>query len=68
MILCYILLNTIFHSDLIYNILNQLKDERDRDHVVHKKIMRYWLGTLKIPFSTIYFKSKVHLIILGIQN
>lgn len=36
-----------------------LEDDRDRDHVVHKKKMRYWLGSLRIPFSTIYFKSKI---------
>ena len=36
-----------------------LEDERERQHMVHKKKLRYWLGTLKIPFSTIYFKSKI---------
>ncbi len=39
--------------------MDALEDERDRGSVVHKRIMRFWLGCLKIPFSTVYFKSKV---------
>ena len=49
---------------LFYNIYDELQmdaleDERDRGSVVHKRIMRFWLGCLKIPFSTVYFKSMV---------
>lgn len=51
-------------DSFIFNVYDEvqvdvLDDERDRGNVVHKRIMRYWLGTLKIPFSTVYFKSKV---------
>lgn len=51
-------------DNLFFNIYDEvqvdaLEDERDRGNVVHKKIMRFWLGCLKIPFSTIYFKSKI---------
>ncbi len=40
-------------------VMDVLEDDRERDHTIHKKKLRYWLGTLKIPFSTIYFKSKI---------
>jgi coiled-coil and C2 domain-containing protein 2A len=39
--------------------IDVLENKLDKDTVIHKKILRYWLGSLKIPFSTIYFKSKV---------
>ena len=39
--------------------VDALEDERERDHTVYKKKQRYWLGSLKIPFSNVYFKSKI---------
>lgn len=36
-----------------------MEDERDREHTVHLRKHRYWLGSLKIPFSNVYFNSKI---------
>ena len=42
---------------LIY--LRTTKDDRDHGNVIHKQIHRNWLGSLKIPFSTLYFNYRV---------
>ena len=41
-------------------IVDVLEDERDRESTIHKRIQRNWLGTLTVPFATVYFKSKIH--------
>ena len=52
-------------TDIIYiNIYDEievdiLQDDRDRDTVIHKQIHRNWIGGIKIPFSSIYFNSRV---------
>ena len=35
------------------------QDDRERDSSVHQRIEKKWLGSLKIPFTTIYFNGKV---------
>ncbi|OQR72459.1 hypothetical protein BIW11_01302 [Tropilaelaps mercedesae] len=58
--------NDTFHGDnrdVIYlNICDQvvvdLQGEDGRDHI-HQILERRWLGTLAIPFSTVYINSKI---------
>lgn len=40
-------------------IVDILEDERMRDTTIHQRIERNWLGSLRIPFSTLYFNHQV---------
>ncbi|KAL4236187.1 Coiled-coil and C2 domain-containing protein 2A [Mactra antiquata] len=35
------------------------QDDRERSSTVHQRIEKKWLGSLKIPFPTIYFNGKI---------
>lgn len=36
-----------------------LQDDRERGSSVHQRIEKKWLGSIKIPFTTVYFNGKV---------
>lgn len=36
-----------------------LQDERERDSTIHQRKERHWLGTVTIPFSTLYEQTRV---------
>ncbi|XP_065204032.1 coiled-coil and C2 domain-containing protein 2A [Planococcus citri] len=40
-------------------IVDILEDERIRDTTIHQRLDRNWLGSLRIPFSTLYFNHQV---------
>ncbi|XP_075730472.1 coiled-coil and C2 domain containing 2A [Rhipicephalus microplus] len=40
-------------------VLDLLEDERERHSTVHQRLERRWLGSLKIPFSTLYINAKI---------
>jgi len=40
-------------------IVDLLEDDRMRETNIHQRLERNWLGSLHIPFSTLYFNSKV---------
>ncbi|KAK8774158.1 hypothetical protein V5799_011309 [Amblyomma americanum] len=39
-------------------VLDLLEDDRERQSTVHQRLERRWLGSLRIPFSTLYINSK----------
>ncbi|XP_022245376.1 coiled-coil and C2 domain-containing protein 2A-like isoform X2 [Limulus polyphemus] len=49
--------DTIYFSLFDEVIVDMLEDETERDIVVHQRLERRWLGSLKIPFSTLYFNN-----------
>ncbi|XP_077547771.1 coiled-coil and C2 domain containing 2A [Haemaphysalis longicornis] len=40
-------------------VLDLLEDDRERHSTVYQRLERRWLGSLKIPFSTLYINSKI---------
>ncbi|XP_014781199.1 coiled-coil and C2 domain-containing protein 2A isoform X1 [Octopus bimaculoides] len=39
--------------------VNILQDDTKQDTEIHQRVEKKWLGTLKIPFSTIYYNGKI---------
>ncbi|KAL3869795.1 hypothetical protein ACJMK2_042432 [Sinanodonta woodiana] len=40
-------------------VTNILEDDRERGTSIHQRIEKHWLGSLKIPFSTLYLNGKI---------
>ncbi|KAJ7389194.1 Coiled-coil and C2 domain-containing protein 2A, partial [Desmophyllum pertusum] len=43
-------------DEVVFNIL---QDDRQQSTNIHQRLERHWLGSIEIPFSTIYFNNKV---------
>lgn len=43
-------------DEVIFNIL---QDDRQQSTNIHQRLERHWLGSIEIPFSTVYFNNKV---------
>lgn len=43
-------------DEVVFNIL---QDDRQLSTNIHQRLERHWLGSIEIPFSTIYFNNKV---------
>ncbi|KAI5694892.1 hypothetical protein M8J75_007313 [Diaphorina citri] len=40
-------------------VVDLIEDEAQRENNIHQRLERNWLGSLTIPFSTLYFNSKI---------
>uniref|UniRef100_A0A8D8ZRV5 Coiled-coil and C2 domain-containing protein 2A n=1 Tax=Cacopsylla melanoneura TaxID=428564 RepID=A0A8D8ZRV5_9HEMI len=53
-------INSCLHVHLFDEVIVDLiQDEAERETNVHQRLERNWLGSLSIPFSTLYFNSKI---------
>uniref|UniRef100_A0A8D8YV16 Coiled-coil and C2 domain-containing protein 2A n=1 Tax=Cacopsylla melanoneura TaxID=428564 RepID=A0A8D8YV16_9HEMI len=53
-------INSCLHVHLFDEVVVDLiQDEAERETNVHQRLERNWLGSLSIPFSTLYFNSKI---------
>ncbi|RUS72243.1 hypothetical protein EGW08_019997 [Elysia chlorotica] len=51
-------------DDIFINLFDEvtvdvLEDNRERETNIHQRIEKKWLGSIKIPFSTVYFNNKI---------
>ncbi|XP_065666713.1 coiled-coil and C2 domain-containing protein 2A isoform X3 [Hydra vulgaris] len=40
-------------------MIDLLLDQRERETNIHQRVEKRWLGSVEVPFSTVYFNSKV---------
>ncbi|XP_053314268.1 coiled-coil and C2 domain-containing protein 2A [Spea bombifrons] len=51
-------------DDVFINVFDEvsydiLEDDRERGSGIHTRVERHWLGSIRIPFTTIYFQTRI---------